>query len=122
MQVIEYFIWTSKNCDKQNSITSKLIFPVLALQPLALVVSTYFYKISYVPNNVLKSYIMIYLLGTIGVLLKYFYANCQKIKNIQHISVIAENIIFLSYIFDNKWEQVLGATDDNLVASLTTAE
>ena len=50
------------------------------------------------------------------------HANCQQIKNIQLISVIAENIIFLSHIFDIKWEQVLGATDDNLVDSLTTAE
>lgn len=78
MQVIEYFIWTSENCDKQNSTTSKFIFPVLALQPLVLVACTYFYKISYLPNKVLKSYVMIYLLCTIGVLLKYFYENKNK--------------------------------------------
>ena len=88
MQVVEYFIWTSKNCDKQNSIASKFIFPVVMLQPLVLVASTYFYKISYLPNNVLKTYAIIYLLGTIGVLLKYYYENrnrhlcTKKVKDI----------------------------------------
>lgn len=78
MQVIEYFIWTSENCDKQNSITSKFIFPVLMLQPLVLVACTYFYKLSYLPNKVLKYYLIIYLLGTIGVLLKYLYETKNK--------------------------------------------
>ena len=54
IQLLEYFIWIDQECGFLNDFSSKMIYPILALQLLSIIFGTYFFNVSYIPASILK--------------------------------------------------------------------
>ena len=77
IQLAEYFMWMDQECNLINKMATICAYIILAIQPLSILIGSYFYKTTHINDNILIIMIL-FNLFILFVTINYYYKNFNK--------------------------------------------